>query len=175
MPIQAPRIMRGFTLVADDDINLALTIEELALPTLEETTETFQPGGLDAEIEIAGLGTKALMLGFKVKGHTPAVANLFGGAPGVRHNWTGKQLVVDDETGAEHEHAVDVSGRLVKIAPGAAQGGKAPGYDFEIRSVFGYTEYWDGAVLHAFSLKAGGWTVMNSTPVNAHRTNFLFS
>lgn len=175
MPVLAPRIMRGFTLVADDDVNLALSIEELALPTLEETIETFQPGGLDGEIDIAGMGTKALVIGCKVKGHTPQMLNLFSGEPGTRHNWTGKQLVIDEETGDEFEHAIDVKARLTKITPGAAQGGKPTGYDYEMRSVFGYTEYWNGAVLHAWSVRAGGWTVRNSTPVNTHRTSFLYS
>lgn len=175
MPITAPRIMRGFTLVANDDINLSMVIDEMSLPTLEEHTETFQPGGANGEVDIAGLGTKALMLGAKVKGHTPQVAALFGGAPGVRHNWTGKQFIVDEETGEEYEHAVDILARLTKVDPGSAQGGKPNGHDFEIKSVWTYAEYWNGQILHRWNLKTGGWDIQNSLPVNSARRSFLNS
>lgn len=40
------RIVRGFTLIVDDDVNLHLDLETLKLPTLEEITETYQPGAL---------------------------------------------------------------------------------------------------------------------------------
>ena len=59
MAVLAPRIMRGITLVANDNINLAITLEEMTLPVMEEITETFHPGGADGEVDIAGLGTKA--------------------------------------------------------------------------------------------------------------------
>ncbi len=175
MSVLAPRIMRGFTLVANDDANLALNIKELALPTLEEHKETFQPGGADGEVEVAGMGTKALVLGFKLLGHTPEVMGLFAGAPGVRHNWTGKQLVTDEETGEEFEHAVDILGRLTKVGPDASQGGKPSEYDHEVASIWAYTEYWNGQVLHRFNLKTGGWEIRNSEPVAGSRASFLFS
>jgi len=175
MAVIAPRIMRGFTLVANDDVNLALSIEELALPMLEETVETFQPGGSDGEVEIAGLGTKALTLGMKVKGVAAGINAMFAGEPGTRRTWTGKVLVVDEETGEEHEHAIDVVGRLTKIGPAAHQGGKVNGYDYEVKSIWTYTEYWNGQVLHRFSLKTGGWDIQNFNQMNSHRRSFLFS
>lgn len=175
MTVIAPRIMRGFTLVANDDVNLALAIDEMSLPTLEEHAEAFQPGGADGEVEITGMGTKALMLGFKVKGMAIGVNALFGGEPGARNNFTGKTLVIDEETGDEYEHAIDVLGRISKIGPGSHQGGKPNGYDYEIKSVFTYTEYWNGQVLHRFNLKTGGWDVKNFTQVNSQRRSFLFS
>lgn len=175
MAVLAPRIMRGITLVANDDINLAITLEEMTLPVMEEITETFHPGGADGEVDIAGLGTKALMLSAKVKGYTPEVFNLFGGPPGVRQDWTGKVLVTDDETGVEYEHAIDIKGRLTKIDGGNRQPGKAGGYDYEMKSIWTYTEYWNGQVLHRWNLKTGGWDIQNSVPVNSHRRSFLLS
>lgn len=175
MTVLAPRIMRGFTLVANDDINLAAIIEEMSLAKLEETTETFQPGGADGEVDIAGTGTKALFVGIKAKGHALPMLNLFAGPAGTRQNWTGKKLVIDELTGVEYEHAVDFTGRLTKIDAGAAQGGKPNSYDYEIKSIFTYSEMWDGQVLHRFNLMTGGWDIMNSQPVNTHRRSFLFS
>lgn len=169
------RIVRGFTLYVNDDTNLALDIETLKLPTLEEITETFQPGGADMELEIAGLGVKAFTMPFKLKSHTPETLGLFGGAPGVRHAFTGKKLVVSEEDGAEHEHAIDVVGRLSKIEGEALAGGKATGYDHEVKSIWRYTEYWDGRVMHRFNFKLGGWDVWNFQTVNATRRRILFS
>lgn len=174
MSIIAPRIMRGFTLVANDDVNLAMTIDELALATLEENLEGFQPGGSDGEVEISGLGTKALSLGVKSKGIAIGMNALFAQEPGVRNSFTGKSLVIDEETGTEYEHAIDVLGRVTKIGAGALQGGKANGYDYEIKSIFTYTEYWDGRVLHRFNLKTGGWEIKNFQKVNSRRASFLF-
>ncbi|WP_375696222.1 phage major tail tube protein, partial [Bartonella sp. AC67GZZY] len=67
------RIVRGFTLIVDDDVNLHLDLETLKLPTLEEITETYQPGGSDMQIDVSGLGVKALSMQMKIRSHTPEV------------------------------------------------------------------------------------------------------
>lgn len=175
MTILAPRFMRGFTLIANDDANMAMTIEEMSLPPLEENKETFQPGGADGEIEVAGLGTKALTIGLKVKGYTPEMQKLFAGAAGVRHSFTGKTFIVNEETGEEHEHVIDVLARLTKVAPSAAQGGKVSTYDYELSSIWTYSEFWDGEILHRFNLKTGGWDTQAGQPINSSRRNFLYS
>jgi phage tail tube protein FII len=168
------RIVRGFTLYVNDNQNLALEIETMKLPTLEEIKETFQPGGSDMELEITGLGMKAPVLQFKLKSHTPDVLGLFGGAPGVRNSFTGKKLVIDEEDGSEHEHAIDCLGRLTKIEGEELAGGKATGYDHEIGGVWTYTEYWDARVMHRFNFKSGGWDIRNFLPVNEGRRRVLF-
>lgn len=169
------RIVRGFTMVANDTNNLALDIETMKLPTLEEITETFQPGGSDLEIEIAGLGVKALALQFKLKTHSPTIIGLFGGPAGQRRNFTGKKLVISEEDGSEHEHAIDVTGRLSKIEGEELAAGKATGYDHEIKSIWNYTEFYDGRVMHRFNFKLGGWDVRNFQPVNDARRRILYS
>jgi phage tail tube protein FII len=168
------RIVRGFTLVANDDNNLALDIDTMALPSLEEITETFQPGGSDMEVNITGLGVKAFTLKFKLKTHTPEVLGLFGGAPGIRNSFTGKKLVVSEEDGSEHEHAIDMLGRLSKIEGEELKGGKPTGYDHEINGIWTYTEYWDSRVMHRFNFKTGGWDIRNFEPINVGRRRVLF-
>ncbi len=168
------RIVRGFTLRVNDDTNLALDIETLKLPALEEIMETFQPGGSDMEVEIAGLGVKAFTMPFKLKSHTPETIGLFGGAPGIRQSFTGKKLVISEEDGTEHEHAIDVVGRLSKIEGEQLEAGKATGYDHEIKSIWSYTEYWDSRVMHRFNFKLGGWDIRNFQPVNTARRRVLF-
>lgn len=169
------RILRGFTLFINDNTNLALEIEAMQLPGLEETLETFQPGGLDGEIEIAGLGTKALKAPFKLKSHSDDVLRYFGGAPGVRIPFTGKKLIIDEEDGTEHEHSIDMRGRLTKISAQEMNAGKATGYDNEIGAIWDYTEYWDNRVMHRFSFKLGGWVTRNYEAVNTTRQRILFS
>lgn len=169
------RILRGFTGIIDDNVNLALEIDSLKLPALEEATEAFQPGGSDLEIEIAGMGVKALKCDFKLKTRNPAATGLFGGPPGKRHRFTGKSLVIDEKDGAEHEHAVDILGRFVKVDPEDAKGGKPAGYDFSMSSIWTYTEYWDQRVLHRFNFELGGWDIRNFEPVNEARRSMLFS
>ncbi len=169
------RIVRGFTLVANDTENLVLDMETMKLPPLEEITESFQPGGSDLEIEIAGLGVKALALQFKLKTHNPAIIGLFGGPAGTRRSFTGKKLIISEEDGSEHEHAIDVTGRLSKIEGEELAGGKATGYDHEIKSIWNYTEYYDGRVMHRFNFKLGGWDVRNFQAVNEGRRRILFS
>ncbi|HCL63715.1 MAG TPA: phage tail protein [Rhizobium sp.] len=169
------RILRGFTLVVDDNTNLALEIEAMKLPTMEEMTESFMPGGGDVEIDITGLGTKAFALPFKLKTHSPSVMALYGGPPGLRRAFTGKKLVIDEEDGSNHEHAVDIRGRLAKIEGQEMTAGKAVGYDNEVKGIWDYTEYWDGRVMYRYSFKLGGWQVMNFEQVNTARTQILFS
>lgn len=167
------RIIRGFTLVIDDTTNLYLDLETLKLPSLEEITETHHPGGSDMEIELTGLGVKAFTLQMKTKSHTPETIGIFGGAPGRRNHFTGKKYVVSEEDGTEHEHSIDVTGRLVKVDSEALAGGKATGYDHEIKGIFDYTEYWDGKVLHRFSLKRGGWMIRNGIEIGTRRRSIL--
>lgn len=173
--MSALRILRGFTLIVNDNVNLVLDIAELKLPTLEEITETFQPGGGDVELEVSGLGTKAPTLPFKLKSHSPEIMGLYGGPPGKRNNFTGRKYIVSEEDGTEHEHAIDVLARLSKVEGEAMTAGKAAGYDNEIKSVWTYTEYWDSRVMHRFSYKLGGWDVWNFEPVNTNRRRILFT
>ncbi|KAA6405675.1 phage major tail tube protein [Candidatus Tokpelaia sp.] len=167
------RIIRGCTLIVNDDANLFLNIDTLKLPSLEETTETFQPAGSDMEVDIAGLGVKAFTLQMKLKSHSSGIVGLFGGAPGHRDHFTGKKYIVDEETGQEHEHAIDVTGRFTKIDVEEMAGGKASGYDHEIKSIFEYTEFWDGKVLHRFSFKRGGWLIRGGNEIGVRRRQIL--
>ncbi len=168
------RLLRGFTLVVNDANNLGIEIEEAKLPSLEEKTEDFQPGGSDIEITVAGLGLKAPKMPFKLKSHNPLVTGLIGGPPGTRHDFTAKKFVVDEVDGSEHEHAIDIKGRLLKAEGEQMQAGKASGYDYEVGSILTYSESWDGRVMHRFSLLLGGWTTWNYQAVNEARRRILF-
>ncbi|TAA54807.1 phage major tail tube protein [Shinella sp. JR1-6] len=167
------RILRGFTLVVDDDRNLGLDIKEMKLPVLEEIGESHHPGGSDMEIEIMGLGVKAFTLPFKLATHNPEIIGLFGGPPGFRRSFTGKKLVISDEDGKEHEHMFDCRARLSKVEGEAMTAGKIVGYDHEIKSFWNYTEFWDGRVMHRWNFKLGGWDIWNFQPYLPARRRIL--
>lgn len=168
-------ITRGYTLIVNDNTNLVLELGKVKWPTLEEITETHHPGGSDIELDVSGLGTKAPTMQFELKTNSPTIMGLYGGPPGKRHNFTGKKLVISEEDGSEHEHAVDLLGRLGKVESKDLEGGKSDGYDHEIKSIWTYTEYWDSRIMHRFSFKLGGWDIWNFEPINIGRRRVLFS
>lgn len=169
------QILRGFTLFINDTRNLFFEIDTLKLASKEENTEDFQPGGGDLGLAVSGLGIKPLSVGFKSKAQSPDVVGLFGGPPGVRQKFTGKKFVVDEKGGGEHEHAIDISGRLIKAEDDEMKGGSAAGYDFMIGSIDKYAEMHDGRVLHRFNFWTGGWEVWNYQPINEARRRVLLS
>ena len=75
------RILRGFTLIADDDKNLHLEIDELKLPTLEEKSVDFTPGGSTGETDVPLGITSKLEIPFKLISHNPLIDVLFGRHP----------------------------------------------------------------------------------------------
>lgn len=172
--METNRILRAFTLNVNDNLKLALEIEEMELASLEENGEEWQPGGSDLEVKVLGLGVKALSVKYKLKSHNPEIIGLFGGPPGIRQNFTGRKLIISEEDGSEHEHAVDINGRLAKLSPENMKGGKATGYDHEIQGIWNYTEYWDARPMHRFSYKKGGWDIWNFQTINAGRRRILF-
>lgn len=44
------------------------------------------------QIDVSGLGVKALTLQMKIRSHTPEIIGIFGGPPGLRHKFTGKNM-----------------------------------------------------------------------------------
>ena len=168
-------ILRGFTLIVNDNRNLYFEIESLKLATMEENTEDFQPGGGDMALAVAGLGIKPLEVPFKVKSHSADVFGLFGGPPGVRQNFTGKALVISEKDGTESEHAIDILGRLTKTDAEEMKGGAAAGYDHVIGSITRYAHIVDGKVISRFNFFSGGWEIWNGDPINDVRRRILLS
>ncbi len=107
-------------------------------------------------LAVAGLGIKPLEVPFKVKSHSADVFGLFGGPPGVRQNFTGKALVIDEKDGTEFEHAIDILGRLTKADAEEMKGGAAAGYDHVIGSITRYSHIIDGSVVSRFNFFSGG-------------------
>src|ERR1039458_4819477 len=59
-----------------------LNLESVRLPELEDMTQSFHPGGSVGQIEVGGMGLKALELTFKLKGWDAQAMSQFGlGSP----------------------------------------------------------------------------------------------
>ncbi len=169
------RLMRMFTGVINDDINLALEIEEMQLAEMKEKLSEFQPGGSSMSVNAAGLGIQPLAVPVKLAGYNPNVAGFFGGPPGLRHNFTGKVFRVDEYSGEEGEHMVDLKGRLTELKGSSLKGGDLDKYDHVWDSITEYSESFNGKVLHRFKLQMGGWIVWRGEPINANGRSFIHS
>ncbi len=168
-------ILRGFNLIVDDNESLHLEIEEMKLPTLEEKSHDFTPGGGTAEIDVPMGVTNKLELPFKVISHNATLKSLFGQQPGKRNAFTARQLVVDelDENGKEIEVTLDIKGRVMSREGEQMKGGEKSGYDYKISSIRWYREVHDGKVVNEMDFSLGGWTVRNGVVVNQTRNRIL--
>lgn len=169
----ALNILRGFTLLVNDNENLALEIEEMKLPTLEEKGYDHTPGGANVEIDVPLGVTSKLELPFKTVSNNQVVSGLYGRPPGVRDVFTGVHHIVDEETGEDIELTLDVVGRVMKVEGENAKQGDKSGYDYMISSIWNYSEVRNGQVFRAYNIKLGGWTVNNGVGTGDGRRRIL--
>ncbi|MBA4783660.1 MAG: phage major tail tube protein [Rhizobiales bacterium] len=169
----ALNILRGFTLIVNDETNLALDIEEMKLPMLEEKSYDFTPGGSNVEIDIPLGVTNKCELPFKTFSNNTDVTGLYGMQPGLRVPFTAIHHEIDEETGRDIEVTLDVLGRIMKVEREEAKGGEKSGYDFMISSIFRYSEVQDGRTFREYNFQLGGWTVINGVGVNEGRRRIL--
>jgi P2 family phage contractile tail tube protein len=169
------RILRGFTLVARDQVNLALEIEEMKLPTLEEKSVDFTAGGATGETAVPLGITNKLEMQFKVMTHNPALDVLFGLPPGTRTAFTAVKSLFDDndDSGKAIEVSIDLKARLMKIDPEQMKGGDKAGYDHMLSAITWYSEVHDGRVIREFNLSLGGWTILDGKTVNDDHARIL--
>lgn len=168
-------IIRGFNLIADDTESTHLAIEEMKLPTLEEKSVDFTPGGGTQELDVPLGVTSKLACPFKLMGDNAKVHGFYGMPPGMRVPFTARKLVIDelDDSGREVEVTIDMTGRVMKVDPEAMKGGEKAGYDHEISSIIHYREVHDKVVIREFNFKLGGWTIRNGVAVNDSRRRIL--
>ncbi len=127
-----------------------LTLEELALPGLQENFVDHHPGGSRVGIEIA-TGVNKLEPTFKLAGWDPELLNLFGLGATATQNFTAYGVIRDKSTGIAIEARAVISGRLGKVEPDAFQRGELMGHEYAINEVMRYSlhiggqekVYWD--------------------------------
>lgn len=166
-------ILRAFNLIVTDQHNLHLAIEEMKLPTFEEKSFDFTPGGSSLEIDVPLGVTNKLEMPFKLATTDPAIHGIYGLPPGIRNAFTARMFVVDEIKGREIEVTVDIQGRVMKVEPDQMKGGEKSGYDHAISSVAWYSETHDGVVIRQFNFFRGGWTIRNGVAFNGTRNRIL--
>lgn len=169
------RLLRGFTLVANDELALSLEIEEMKLPVLAEKTVDFTPGGATGETDVPLGVTDKLELPFKVLSHNPALDNLFGLPAGRRIPFTAVKSLFDDDSDDNRaiEVTIDLKARLTKIDPENMKGGDKAGYDHVLSAVTWYQEVHDKEIIREFDRNAGGWTILGGQPANDDHARIL--
>ena len=138
-------IQEGANLYAGDDTpnnNKWQNLESVALPTMEEMSESHQGGGSFMEVEYGRMGVKALTPSFKLKGWDVQVSRLFGAE--TRTPWTVYGMLRDRQTDRPIEVKAVIFARLSKYGPDEFQKGKMMGHDCGMVEVVHYALTIDG-------------------------------
>lgn len=148
-------------MVGDGDVDNSkhLNLASISLPNLEEVTAQHHAGGSIGEIEVGGLGIKALQPTFKINGWDPQVMRQFGLGSRVLMPFTVYGLLRDKLTGDKIEVKAVIRGRMTKLSGDAFKRGDLMGHDHSIQEVMHYELYYNGEELYYFDFKTSLWRV----------------
>jgi phage tail tube protein FII len=149
--------------VGDDtpNANKRNNLTSLKLPTLEEISASHHAGGAIGEIEVGGLGLRALQLTFKLAGHDPQVQSQFGLGQRGRQPFTTYGLIRDKGIS---NRAIEVKaiawGRLGRIEGDEfTRGDSLLGHDHMVHEILRYGVWFDGAEKYYYDWETGTWRV----------------
>lgn len=130
----------------DDDPTKSkhLTLEEHALPVLEERFEEHTPGGSRIAVEVSMGLINPLSSSFKLKGWDPDLLSQFGVSSRHRRPYSSYGLIRDKRTNRAIESKAIIEGRLAKIEGDARKRGEFMGHDYEIKEIWHYELWFDG-------------------------------
>jgi hypothetical protein len=128
----------------DPEKSLHLTLEEVALPTLQEMYQDHHPGGSRVAIEVA-VGIEKLTASFKTKGIDPDLYAQFGGNSRRENTYTAYGVLRDKRTGNLSQLKAILRGRLGQIEPDAMKRGELSGHGYAINEVMHYELHIGGA------------------------------
>lgn len=120
-----------------------LTLEEHALPTLEEILVEHNAGGGKFAVEFA-VGIQKLTSSFKLKGMDPAMLREFGLGSTIRKTYTSYGVIRDKKTGKAIESKAIIEARLSKIAPDPFKRGEASSHDYGLNEILHYELWFNG-------------------------------
>ena len=109
-------VVHGWNLFADG-VSKHLVVETAQLPSLEEQTRDFTPGGGHMGYAVPLSAIAALEVGFNLVNRDPDLLRLFGLNNGETRIYTLYENLVDEFTGDEAQRVVTVHGRLSSVAP----------------------------------------------------------
>lgn len=164
-------IVHGYNLFADG-VSKHLVIASAQLPTLEEATRDFTPGGGHMGYQVPLASINALELGFSLVNRDPQVLALMGLNSGQTRTYTLYENLVDEFTGDEQSRVITVIGRMGSAAPQENRNPELVGIDYRIRSIHTYTDVFAGRMVHGFYLKTNR-RIVNGVEQNRIRNRNL--
>lgn len=136
-----------------------LVLESIKLPTLEETTQNYTPGGGIGEIKVSGFGLKPLESTFKIKGFDPQIMKEFGIGTRGRMPFTVYGAIRDKKGNKAVELRVVMEGRIVKLDGNDLQRAELADHDHAIDEIWHYECYWDKKELYYYDFLTSDWRV----------------
>lgn len=118
-----------------------LVIKNQQIPDLEEMTQSHHAGGAIGEIEIGGLGVKALASKFKLTGWDPQTLSQFGINSRSAFPFTTYGNVRNKNGGVAVQAKAVMFGRLTKMSASDFKRGDLLEFDYEIKEILHY-ELW---------------------------------
>lgn len=160
--------------VGDDGPNNSkhLVLEGLKLPTLEEIAQKHYAGGAIGEIEVGGLGLKALQSTFKIKGYDPQIMSQFGLGTRANMPFTIYGAIRDKKGNSYKELKAVLHGRLAKVEVDDMKRGELIGADHMIHEIVHYELFWDKAEKYYYDYFTSEWRVDGASQ-NAAIRNIL--
>lgn len=136
-----------------------LVLESIKIPSLEENTQNYTPGGSIGEIKV-GLGVlKALESTFKIKGCDPQIMSQFGLNSRGRMPFTVYGAVRDKKGSDYIELKAVMEGRLIKIEADEMKRGELYGHDHAIDEIWHYELHWAGKEKYYYDFLSSEWRV----------------
>lgn len=170
-------IFEGVNMFAGDDgpdNSKHLTLESVKMPDFDETTQAHFGGGAIGEINVAGLGLKALELGFNAKGFDPQLKSQFGlGQAGARRKpYTVYGAYRDLQGGSLKEFKAVAEGRLVTITGDDMKRGELQGFQYKVTEILRYRLFFAQQEKYFYDYFTSSWRV-DGVPQNAEMNNIL--
>lgn len=155
----------------DPEKSKHLTLDELALPSLEEIGVDHHPGGAKIGTEFT-VGVQKLEPTFKLNGWDPDAMAQFGLGSRHRNRFTAYGEITEQRTGRAIEAVAVLEGRLGKVEPDAFKRGELQGHEYAIKSVTHYSLIFDGKEIYYWDFFTSKWRV-NGADENADTNRIL--
>jgi P2 family phage contractile tail tube protein len=147
-----------------------LNLESVKLPELEDMTQSFHPGGSIGQIEVAGMGLKALELTFKLKGWDAQAMSQFGLGSPSQLPFTIYGVARDKNGNVPIEVKAIVRGRMTKLTGDEIKRGDLMGHDFAIKEILHYEFYYATAEKYYYDFLSVTWRVDGASQNSAENT-----
>lgn len=155
-------IQEGVNLfVGDDgpDNNKKLNLLSIKLPTMEEIGQTHHAGGAIGEVEVGGLGLKALQATFKVAGYDPQIMSQFGLGRKGRLPYTCYGLIRDKKNNSAVEVKAVMHGRLGRVEGDDFKRGDLLGHDHMLHEIWRYEVTFNKKEVYFYDFLTSDWRV----------------